>query len=112
MGYIDDNGFVFILGRNDDIINVGGLKVSPLDVEAVTLSYDGVADCICIAVDDDITGQALKLLVVPGESFNKDKLDLTLESKLEGYKIPKQIELVDKVERTYNGKINRKAYRK
>lgn len=111
MGYIDENGFVFILGRNDDIINVGGLKVSPLDVEAVTLSYEGVADCICIGVDDEITGQALKLLIVPGETFKMENLQKTISDKLDDYKIPKQIEIVDKVKRTYNGKINRKAYR-
>lgn len=111
MGYIDEDGFVYILGRNDDIINVGGLKVSPLDVEAAALSYAELADCICIGVSDEITGQALKLLVVPGDAFNLKDLQTILNQKLEGYKVPKQIEIVEKVERTYNGKLNRKAYK-
>ncbi|NLG04325.1 MAG: GNAT family N-acetyltransferase [Clostridia bacterium] len=111
MGYIDENGFVFILGRNDDIINVGGLKVSPLDVEAAALSDQGCADCICIGVNDEITGQALRLLVVPGQTFDLKNLQKVLADQLEGYKIPKQIEIVDQIERTYNGKLNRKAYR-
>lgn len=64
IGYMDENGFIFILGRNDDIINVGGLKVSPLEVEEAALSYEGVRDCICIPVSDQITGEAIKLLVV------------------------------------------------
>ena len=64
MGYIDQNGFVYILGRNDDVINVGGLKVAPTEVEAAVLSYPDIQDCICIAVPDKITGSALKLLVV------------------------------------------------
>ncbi len=111
MGYIDQNGFVFILGRNDDIINVGGLKVSPLEVEEAALSYEGVKDCICIGVKDDITGEALKLLVVVESTFDLQALKIYLSSKLDPYKVPKQYELVDKVERTFNGKINRKYYR-
>lgn len=111
MGYMDENGFVFILGRNDDIINVGGLKVSPLDVEEAALSYEGVQDCICIAVNDKITGEALKLLVVADSQFDIQALRSYLVSKLEPYKVPKQYELVEKVERTFNGKINRKYYR-
>ena len=111
MGYMDEDGFVFILGRNDDIINVGGLKVSPLDVEEAALSYNGVQDCICIAKPDRITGEALKLLVVAESQFDLQSLRLYLASKLESYKVPKQYELVEKVERTFNGKINRKYYR-
>ena len=111
MGYIDKDGFVYILGRNDDIVNVGGLKVSPLDVEAAVLSYSEVADCICIGVPDEITGEALKLLIVPSDGFIMMDLQTILSEKLESYKNPKQIEIVDKVERTYNGKLNRKAYK-
>ena len=111
MGYMDQEGFVFILGRNDDIINVGGLKVSPLEVEAAASAYEGTADCICIGINDDISGQALKLLIVPGKSFSLDVLRRVLSSKLDSYKIPRQIETVDKIERTFNGKLNRKAYK-
>lgn len=111
MGYIDKDGFVFILGRNDDIINVGGLKVSPLDVEAAALAFEGVDDCICIGVDDKITGEALKLLVVSGSGVDVQALKLFLSGKLDPYKVPKQYETVGQIERTYNGKLNRKHYR-
>lgn len=111
MGYTDENGFVFILGRNDDVINVGGLKVSPLEVEEVALSYDGVKDCICVAVDDKITGEALKLLVVADARFEMPALKVFLASKLEPYKVPRQYEIVSRIERTSNGKLNRKYYR-
>lgn len=111
MGYIDENGFVFILGRNDDIINVGGLKVSPLDVESVALAYKGIQDCICISENDVITGQALKLLIVADSNFNLQELQKYISSKLDSYKVPKKYELVKKIERTYNGKLNRKFYK-
>ena len=111
VGYIDENGFVYVLGRDDDVINVGGIKVSPLEVEAAASAYDGVADCICIGVKDDISGQALKLLIVPGNSFEMESLRCILNDKLQGYKNPGQIEIVKKIERTFNGKLNRKAYK-
>lgn len=112
-GYIDENGFVYIKGRVDDVINIGGLKVSPDEVEAEVIRVPGVADCVCTATKDDITGSALNLLVVMKE---KGTLDVSLIKKhltkrLEQYKIPRNFFEVDKIERTSNGKLNRKFYR-
>lgn len=111
MGYMDENGFVFILGRNDDVINVGGFKISPLEVEEAALEYEGVKDCICIATEDEITGQALKLLIVADERLDILLLKKFMFSKLKSYQMPNQYEVVEKIERTYNGKLNRKFYR-
>lgn len=114
IGYIDDEGFIYIAGRKGDVINVGGLKVAPTEVESAALGYEGIDDCICIPVDDNITGKALKLLVVLADGAELDRKSITefLSKKLEAYKIPRFYEKVDKVERTYNGKLNRKAYNK
>ena len=113
VGYIDENGFVFITGRNDDVINVGGLKVAPTEVESAAMGLDTIADCICIGVKDETSGQALKLLVVPSEGARFDSKTITefIASKLENYKVPHIYEEVDHIERTYNGKLNRKYYR-
>ena len=88
------------------------MKVTPTDVESAALSYSGIEDCICIPVDDKITGKALKLLVVMNEDTPYDVKSIRnhMVSKLENYKVPKFFEKVDKVERTYNGKLNRKFY--
>lgn len=112
LGYIDEDGFIYISGRKGDVINVGGLKVAPTDVEDAALSYEGIDDCICIPVEDNITGKALKLLVVMGKDvpFNMKNIRNHLMSKLENYKVPRFYEQVDKIERTYNGKLNRKYY--
>ena len=114
LGYIDDEGFVYVIGRKGDVINVGGLKVAPNEVESAVLAYDGIADCICIAIEDEITSNALKLLVVTEEGFELDFGDLTtfLSERLELFKIPRTYEMVSKIERTYNGKLNRKFYRR
>ncbi len=113
LGYIDEEGFVYVIGRKGDVINVGGLKVAPSEVESAALGYPGVADCICIAVEDRITTNALKLMVVmqEGHEFDPRAISGFLAKSLEAYKIPRLYEQVDKVERTYNGKLNRKYYR-
>lgn len=113
LGYIDEEGFVYVIGRKGDVINVGGLKVAPTEVESAALGYEGIADCICISVEDRITTNALKLLVVMQEGYELDVKALSsfLAKSLEAYKIPRFYEKVDKVERTYNGKLNRKYYR-
>lgn len=112
IGYIDENGFVYVSGRKGDVINVGGLKVAPTDVEAVALAYEELDDCICIPMDHPITGKALKLLVVvkDKETFQAKALRSFIASRVEGYKVPSKIEIVDQVARTYNGKLDRKFY--
>ena len=112
IGYIDSEGFVYISGRKGDVINVGGLKVAPTEIEAVALACEGVEDCICIPVEHPVTGQALKLLVVMDSQIPFDSKNIAkfLENRLEHFKVPQQIEQVDKIARTYNGKLDRKAY--
>lgn len=112
IGTIDEEGMLHLKGREDDVINVGGFKVAPTEVEDAALSYPDVKDCACIPVEHIITGKALKLLVVmkDGKELNRKELALHLKSKLETYKIPLSYSEVEKIERTFNGKINRKYY--
>ena len=113
LGYIDEEGMLHIGGRIDDVINVGGYKVAPTEVEDVAMSVPGIKDCICISVPHPITGNALKLLVVmnEGEQMNKRTIALHLKERVEIYKVPMLYEEVTRIERTYNGKLNRKFYR-
>ena len=99
-------------GRQGDVINVGGYKVAPTEVEDAALSLPEVKDCICISVEHPVMGHALKLLVVlaEGHPFNKRQLALALKERLETYKVPLLYEQIEKVQRTYNGKIDRKFY--
>ena len=94
------------------MINVGGFKVAPTEVEDAALSFTGVADCICTAVDHRITGKALKLLVVMSDGATLDRRGLAryLKTRLETYKVPLLYEQVEQIARTFNGKIDRKHY--
>lgn len=113
LGFMDEEGNVYYNGRKGDVINIGGYKIAPTDVEEVALLSGMINECICIEALDEFKVPYLKLLVVVP---NEDKFDATalgafLSDKLEAYKVPRKIEITDKVEKTFNGKINRKAYR-
>lgn len=111
-GYLDEEGRLHLNGRNSDIINVGGYKVNPLDVENAALSHPDVQDCICIGDSHPVLGTALRLLVKTNANIVLDKKSIAqhLKSRLESYKIPQMYSQVDHVERTYNGKLDRKHY--
>ncbi|MBQ9185143.1 MAG: acyl--CoA ligase [Bacteroidales bacterium] len=110
--YIDDAGRLHLLGRDDDVINIGGFKVAPSEVEDVALGFPSVKDCICICESGPL-GNALALLVVTedGAPLDKRALALHLSQKLERYKVPLRYKVVDSITRTFNGKLDRKAYR-
>ena len=112
IGTIDEDGMLHLLGREGDVINVGGSKVAPSEVENEALSFPGITDCICIPVEHPIFGTALKLLIVGDEDFTLNKREIAryLNTKLEPYKIPMLYEIVKDIKKTYNGKLDRKFY--
>ena len=112
IGEIDDQGMLHLKGRQDDVINVGGYKVNPSEVEEAVSGFDLVADCICIPAQHILLGIVPKLLYVPKQGKEVKPKDIAdfLKSRLENYKIPLLYEAVDAIKRTYNGKLNRKAY--
>lgn len=111
LGYFDTYGRFNIKGRIDDVINVGGYKIAPTEVEACAMDSGMVSDCICVTCQHAIIGNVLHLLVVPcSVSFDKRQLYKWLKAHLEAYKLPQDIRIVNHVERTFNGKLNRKAY--
>ena len=112
IGTLDEEGMLHLSGRASDVINVGGFKVSPIEVEEVAMSNPMVSDCICISAPHPVTGHALKLLVVtpPGQTLDKRSLARFFADRLEPYKVPMLYEQVDSIARTYNGKLDRKHY--
>ncbi len=110
LGYFDEEGYLYLVGRRDDVINVGGLKVAPTEVEDAALRFEKIDECACIPYEDRVFGKCLKLLVVmkPGCVLDAAELTAYLETRLEAYKIPKFIEIAAEIPRTFNGKIDRK----
>lgn len=112
-GSIDDEGMLHIGGRESEVINVGGYKVAPTEVEDVAMSIEGIQDCICISAEHRIMGKAVKLLVVmkEGAVFDKKAIARYIAARLEPYKVPQLYEQVDSIAHTYNGKLDRKHYK-
>lgn len=109
LGYIED-GYLYLVGRRDDVINVGGLKIAPTEVEDVVLRHESVNECVCIPYEDKRFGKVVKMLVVvkDGYELNAEELATYIGDNLEDYKVPKFIEAVNEIPRTFNGKIDRK----
>lgn len=112
LGYLDEEGYLYVLGRSDDMINIGGLKVYPSEVENAALKIPGIVDCICFGVPDPVTGQAVKLLIQTDASFSGTAVTVqeALGRGMDAYKVPKNIEIVDEIAKTANGKPDRKYY--
>ena len=112
LAYYDEDGFVHIVGRKDDTINIGGLKVSPTEVEDAAQSMDGISECICVPVDDELTGSALKLFVVPREGYVFDETAIRkyMIQHVESCMVPKYIDQIAKIPRNYVGKPDRKVF--
>lgn len=113
-GYVDEHGRLRLLGRDGDVINVGGYKVNPVEVEDAASSLPGIADCICIEGQHPVLGASLRLLVVLSEGSTLTRKDIAqhLLARLERHKVPQMYSFVSSVQRTYNGKLDRKYYRK
>ena len=111
-GEIDNQGRLQFKCRDSDIINTGGFKVSPQEVEAAANSFTEVKACVCIAVPHPILGQALKLLVVVDGDVEVNPKDLArrLKERLETHQVPLFYEQVEALALTPNGKIDRKRY--
>ncbi len=110
LGYIGEDGLVYLLGRQGDVINMGGIKVAPTEIEEVVMKHPMIKDCACIPVPDEITGEAVKLFVALKEGYEFDQKELSkfMLQKLESIKVPKIFEVIDEIPRTFNGKIIRK----
>jgi len=109
IGALDAEGFLRILDRKKDMINVSGFKVFPNEVEDVIAQHPGVLEAAVIGVADETTGQAVKLFVVRRDpALAAADLVAFARERLAGYKIPKHIEFVASLPKSNIGKIIRK----
>ena len=108
--YMDEDGYVYMLGRADDIINVGGEKVSPIEVENIAQEFEEIRECACIGVKNETLGQVPVLYVVPeGEEFHSDLLIRFLAERMEKYKLPQKFFELPELPRNRMQKLDRKA---
>ena len=91
------------------MINVGGKKVSPMEVEEMINAIPGIKECACVGIPDEngILGEVVKAFVVADENVTDEFILESLRPKLETYKMPEKIERINEIPRTSNGKIQR-----
>ena len=113
LGFVDEEGLIHLKGRQGDVINIGGFKVAPSEVEAAAISHPEIKDCICIAATHPVIGPVLKLLFVPSDGCEPKAPAIArhIKSLLDPHKVPTYYEAVESIRRTYNGKLDRKYYK-
>ncbi|WP_407662386.1 acyl-CoA ligase FadD12 [Mycolicibacterium palauense] len=110
MGYLDDAGRLFVVGRDDEMIVSGGENVYPVEVERALASHPAVAETSVLGVDDEKFGQRLAAFVVPrpGATVTADALKQHVRGRLANYKVPREIVFLDELPRNAVGKVLRK----
>ncbi len=109
-GYLDEMGYIHLKSRIKEMINVGGKKVSPMEVEAILNTIPGIEDSACVAMPDPegVMGELVKAFIVcKDENLTDAAIIEILKPKLEMYKLPAVIERIDVIPKTASGKIQR-----
>jgi acyl-coenzyme A synthetase/AMP-(fatty) acid ligase len=106
----DDEGFLYFVGRKDDIIKCRGEKVSPKEVENAIYGLEGVREAVVLGVPDPILGSAIKAVVAlaPGCTLTQREIIAHCAAYLEDYMVPKHVEIRDALPKTDSGKLSRR----
>ncbi|MBN2090668.1 AMP-binding protein [candidate division KSB1 bacterium] len=106
----DEDGFLYFLGRKDDMIKTRGERVSAKEVENILCELDGVAEVAVIGVPDEIFGQAIKAFIVTDNRNHLTEKDVLKFStaNMEPFMVPKYVQFLDSLPKTANGKIDKK----
>ncbi len=107
----DKDGYIWFLGRKDDIINTFGFRVSPHEIERVIKTHPKVADCVALGIDIDAYKTIVTIAIISKGEISKEEEEEILaygQSNLAKYKAPKQIYVVKDYPKTKNGKVLRK----
>ena len=109
VGYLDEAGRLFVVGRDDEMIVSGGENVYPIEVEKTLAAHPEVAEAAVIGVDDEQYGQRLAAFVVlePGGSATPDALKQHVRDNLANYKVPREVSVLDELPRGSTGKVLR-----
>lgn len=114
IGYVDEDGYVFITDRSSDMIVSGGVNIYPAEIEQALINHPAVEDVAVIGVPNADMGEEVKALVVlrPGAAASAEDLMAYAREHLARYKLPRTIDLVGTVGRNAMGKVNKRELRK
>jgi len=109
IGYLDNDENLFLVGRNDDLINIGGEKVIPSEIEEIIKQIPEIDDVVAFGIDNEIFGKIIKVNIIKKKNSNvhKTKILSYCLKNLEKFKIPSKIEFVEKIPKNEYGKVKR-----
>jgi acyl-CoA synthetase (AMP-forming)/AMP-acid ligase II len=109
IAYMDNEGYIFIQGRESDIVKSGGHRINPADIEETISEISEVSEVAVVGVDDEILGQVIKAIVVlrPDARLSATEIKAHCLRRLPGYKVPKHVEFNTELPRTASGKVRR-----
>jgi long-chain acyl-CoA synthetase len=111
IGYLDEDGYLFITDRKSDMVLWGGVNIAPREVEEVLYAHPGVVDCAVFGVPDERSGERLKAMVEVRGEVTVDDLTAFVHERLADYKVPKDWELVQELPRDAAGKVRKRLLR-
>ena len=113
LGYFDNDGYIFLVGRSKDIIKRGGELISPAEIEDIIQKHISIIDCAVIGVPDDQWGEKILAIIVADDSnsVNEEIIIDFCHKNLASYKKPESVIFVDAIPRNPLGKINKQFLR-
>ncbi len=113
IGFMDEEGWLYVVDRKKDMINASGFKVWPREVEDVLYTHPAVREAAVVGVPDGYRGETVKAYISlrPGADTDPDALAAYCEERLAAYKYPRQVEILPDLPKTASGKILRRELR-
>jgi long-chain acyl-CoA synthetase len=113
VGYMDDQGWFYIVDRKKDQINAGGYKVWPREVEDVLYEHEAVREAAVVGVPDEYRGESVKAYISlrPGMTAEPGELIAFCKERMAAYKCPRAVEILDEIPKTVTGKLLRRELR-
>ena len=111
MGWLDEEGYLFLCDRRVDMVISGGVNIYPAEVEAALLKHPGVVDCAVFGIPDPEFGEALVAHVQVDDAVKPDALKAFLRGRIAGYKVPRHVVVSDALPREETGKIMKRRLR-
>jgi long-chain acyl-CoA synthetase len=108
---VDDEGFIFIVGRSKEMILRGGENISPLEIEEVVAKHPAVREAAVVGIPDRIWGETVGLAVVARERVSEEELLDFCRARMSAFKVPQRVVFVEALPRNAVGKVTRTALR-
>ncbi|KAG2715885.1 hypothetical protein I3760_03G099400 [Carya illinoinensis] len=110
LGYLDSDGYLHLVGRIKELINRGGEKISPIEVDAVLLSHPDIAEAVVFGVPDDKYGEEINCAIIPREGSGIEEAEVLrfCKKNLAAFKVPKKVFVTNSLPKTATGKIQRR----